>query len=215
MEPNTSDGEARRLRKPGWKDPRLLVGILLMVASVAGVVALISSLDKSVAMYIAKEDISLGEKVEASRLSVVEVRLDGTAARYAVVGGIPEGSQANTLIRAGELVPMRALGVPDATGRKPVTIELQQALTQAVVVGTRVDIWSGAKTAATNSYEQPELLLPGAEVSALRPMETGFGGTAGIVVEVLVEDGKLSQLLNALANEARITVVHNPSGGTP
>jgi hypothetical protein len=211
-----NESDARRLRKPSWRDPRLLAGILLVLASAAGVVALVSSLDNSVAMYVAKDDISLGEKVDPSRLSVVEVRLDGTADGYATAaGGIREGSQANTLIKAGELVPLRALAMPDAAGRKPVTIELQQSLPQAIAVGSRVDVWSGAKEASTNSYAQPELLLPGAEVSALRPLESGFGGTAGVVVEVLVDDEKLGELLNALANEARITVVHNPTGGTP
>ena len=50
--------EARRLRKPGWKDPRLLVGILLVAGSVAGTVGL-SPPDRTMPMYVAKEDISL------------------------------------------------------------------------------------------------------------------------------------------------------------
>ncbi|MFB0833392.1 SAF domain-containing protein [Arthrobacter halodurans] len=209
-----TDG-ARRLRKPGWRDTRLVVGVLLVLASVAGVVALVAALDRTVPMYVARDDISLGERVDASRLSVVDVRLDAAARNYlSAQADLDAGAQANTLIRAGELVPLRALGVPDASLRKPVTIELERSLPQAVAVGSRVDVWAGERDRSSNSYGQPALLLPAAEVSALRPLDSGFGGTGGTVLEVLVEDAQLAALLDALANEASITVVHNP-GGAP
>ena len=133
--------EARRLRKPGWKDPRLLVGILLVAGSVAGTVGLVSARDRTMPMYVAKEDISFGEPVDASRLDVVDVRLDGTREHYLPAGREPAaGTRANTLIRAGELVPLRGLGLDDGTTRKPVSIELEQTLPAAVVPGSRVDV---------------------------------------------------------------------------
>ena len=206
--------EARRLRKPGWKDPRLLVGILLVAGSVAGTVGLVSARDRTVPMYVAKEDISFGEPVDASRLDVVDVRLDGTQGLYLQAGREPAaGTQANTLIRAGELVPLRGLGLDDGTTRKPVSIELEQTLPAAVVPGSRVDVWAAPRDRASNAYGRPVVLLPAAEVAAVSALDSGFGGTSGAVVELLVEDARMADLLAAVANEARVTVVHNPAGG--
>jgi len=205
--------EARRLRKPGWKDPRLLVGLLLVAGSVAGTVGLVSARDRTVPMYVAKEDISFGEPVDASRLEVVDVRLDGTREHYLAAGREPAaGTRANTLIRAGELVPLRGLGLDDGTTRKPVSVELEQTLPAAVVPGSRVDVWAAARDRTANAYGRPEILLPSAEVAAVSALDSGFGGTKGAVVELLVEDARMADLLAAVANEARVTVVHNPAG---
>lgn len=214
MSINEAGPDARRLHKPGWKDPRLLIGVLLVVASIAGVVALVSSLDKTVPMYVARDDISLGQRIEPSRLSVVDVRLEGLQGRYLSADAAPEtGLQANSLIRAGELVPVAAVGLPDALHRKPVSIEVSEQLPEAVLAGTRVDVWAAARGTNATSYEKPAMLLEAAEVSAVREMDSGFGGSGGMVIEVLVEDQALPGLLAAIANEARITVVYNPGGG--
>jgi hypothetical protein len=216
VEHGGNDGGARRLRRPGWKDPRLILGVLLVAASVAGVVGLVSSLDKTVPVWVAKEDISLGETLEHSRLEVADVRLDAVGDKYlAADAEIEPGTMANSLIRAGELVPVRALGLSGDSRRKPVTVELEQSLPDAVVAGRRVDVWAAARVPASNSYATPELLLPAAEVSAVRTIDTGFGGTGGTVLELLVDDGRLSPLLGAMANESRLTVVYNPTGDTP
>ena len=42
-----TNAEAPRLRRPSWKDPRLVAGVLLVVLSVVGVVMLVRSLDQS------------------------------------------------------------------------------------------------------------------------------------------------------------------------
>ena len=46
MEQGSPTGTAR-LKAPSWKDPRLLIGILLVLLSVSGVVAVIGSADKT------------------------------------------------------------------------------------------------------------------------------------------------------------------------
>ncbi|GER24356.1 hypothetical protein NCCP1664_28510 [Zafaria cholistanensis] len=190
------------------------MGILLVAGSVAGTVGLVSARDRTVPMYVAREDISFGEPVEASRLDVVDVRLDGTQEHYLPAEREPAaGTRASTLIRAGELVPLRGLGLDDGTTRKPVSVRLEQALPAAVVPGSRVDVWAAARDRSANAYGRPEILLPSAEVAAVSALESGFGGASGTVIELLVDDGRMADLLAALANEASVTVVHNPAGG--
>ena len=56
---------APRLKKPSWKDPRLLLGIMLVLASTAGVVALVGSADQTTEVFVVDEDIPVGTPVSA------------------------------------------------------------------------------------------------------------------------------------------------------
>lgn len=210
------DETLRRLRKPGWKDPRLLLGTLIVLASVAGTAALVAGLDETTPMYIAKNDIPLGAAVTADSLAVANVRLDGVSGSYLEAGQAPEpGTRANSLLRAGHLIPVGDLGLPGNGNRRPVSIELKQSLPAAISTGAHVDVWVALRDKTSNGYAVPTLLLPATEVSARRELATGFGGAQGEVIELLVPDDKLAPLLDAIANEARITVVFNPAATAP
>lgn len=201
-----------RLAKPSWKDPRLLLGILIVLASCVGVIALTSSVDRTTPMYSAKSDISLGEEITAEKLTVVNVKLDALEERYVPADpGLLDGTRANSLVRAGQLLPRSALGLADGTNRRPVSMELPDALPAAISSGSHVDVWVSLKDRNANAYAPPTLLLPSAEVTARSERATGFGGTAGTLVEILVVDTALADLLEAMANDARITVVFNPA----
>lgn len=206
---------ARRLRKPGWRDPRLVVGILLVVVAVAGVLTLVSLQNKTVPVYVASQDISMGEKVSPSALKVVDVRLDAVQDHYLTAEEPPaEDLQANTLIRGGELVPLASIGGRDPQGRKPLSVELSRDLPVAVTVGTRVDVWAAEHGENSTTYKEPKRLLETVEVSAIHELESGFGGTSGQVVELLVTDENLPDMISALANDARLTVVYAAGGST-
>lgn len=208
-------GETRRITRPSWKDPRLLLGILIVLASTAGIIALTSTLDKTVPMYVAKSDISLGEQLSVDKLDIAHVKLDSLSQRY--LAADPEriaGRRANSLIRVGELIPASAVGLESGTNRRPVSVNLPDELPAAITAGAHVDVWVAAKDRAANAYQAPTLLLPAAEVTFRVARATGFGGTAGTTVELLVHDEKLADLLEAMANEARITLVFNPAASS-
>ena len=67
--------EGARLKRPSWKDPRLLVGILLVLASVVGVVSLVGAADQTTEAYAAREPIAVGETLTTDKLHRVKVRL--------------------------------------------------------------------------------------------------------------------------------------------
>lgn len=208
-------GEARRITRPSWKDPRLFLGILIVLASTVGIIALTSTLDKTVPMYIAKTDISLGEQLASEKLDVVNIKLDSLSSRYLAANPeLLEGHRANSLIRAGELIPVSSLGLEGGTNRRPVSVNLPDELPAAITAGAHVDVWVAAKDRAANVYAAPILLLPAAEVTYRIARATGFGGTSGTTVELLVQDEKLADLLEAMANEARITLVFNPKASS-
>ncbi|MBG6179944.1 hypothetical protein [Arthrobacter sp. CAN_A1] len=202
-----------RLRKPTWKDPRLLVGLLLVLASVAGVTALVGNADQTTDVYAARVEVPIGREVTPEDLTVAAVRLDELQSAYLrVADGIPEDLVATSLLRAGELVPRSSLGAADALDRKPVGLTVDDPLPTGTSTGSRVDVWVSLE-GDDGTFEPPTQLLAAAEISELRVSESALGGGSGsTLVHVLVDDERLPELLDALLNEARIAIVLNPGG---
>jgi hypothetical protein len=212
--PGDAPAPAPRLKRPSWKDPRLVVGILLVLVSVAAVTALLGSADKTVPMLAAKDDIGVGEPVRAEDVSVVEVRLGAVERAYlGAQEELPPGAVATALLRSGELIPASALGSPDSLDRKPVGLTIDSPLPQGAQTGSRVDVWV-AMPDGRNGFSRPELVLEAAEVSELSEAPTALGAAESERLHVLVTDEKMPGLLNALSNGAKINVVLNPGSSS-
>lgn len=211
MSVSTVAGGAR-LKKPSWKDPKLIVGILLVLASVAGVISLVGAADQTAEAYTAREAIAVGEKVTVDKLNRVKVRLGDLEQHYLTPAtGVADGLVAAQRIGKDQLVPRANLGQPDALGRKPVAVTIDETLPAQAVAGSRVDVWV-ALPDTRNGFSQPTLLLPGAEIAQITPGSTALGSARSTVVMVLVADGQMPDLLGAQANKAKISVVWNPGG---
>ena len=206
--------EGARLRKPSWKDPRLLIGMLLVLASIAGVVAIVRAAETRTTVYAARDDIGVGQDVNPDDLVGVEVRLGDAEPRYLTDPTALAGRVAVQRIAKGDLVPVSALGSADGLGRRPVSISLTEALPASVVEGARVDVWV-ALPDGRNGYAEPKLLVPAAEVAHLETSASALGGQRETTVHVLVDPQQLPSLLGAQANKAKVSVVWNPTGRLP
>ncbi len=208
-----SSATAARLKRPSWKDPRLLVGVLLVLASVAGVVFLVGSADRTTEVYAARDGIAVGEKLTSENVVRAKVRLGETEAQYVTAeSGLPENVVAVQRIGKDQLVPRASLGVVDELDRKPVALTIRETLPAQAVAGARVDVWV-AQPDARNGFSEPKLLLPSAEIAEVTDGPTALGSSRTAVLMVLVEDSQMPALLGAQANEAKISVVWNPGGG--
>lgn len=207
-----SAATAARLKRPSWKDPRLMVGILLVLASVAGVVFLVGSADRTTEVYAARDGIAVGETLTPENVVRVKVRLGDAEQHYITASdGLPQGTVAVQRIAKDQLVPRASLGEVDQLNRKPVAIQVEQSLPSQAVPGARVDVWV-AQPDAKNGFSEPKLVLPGAEIAEVTTGSTALGSSKTTVLMVLVEDGQMPALLGAQANEAKISVVWNPGG---
>ncbi len=213
----TQSPESTRLRRPSWRDPRLMVGVLLMLLSISGTVVLVASLDRTTEMLAVRHDIRVGQLLDADDVEPVAVRLGEVNDSYLpAADGLPAGAVSIQLIRRGELVPRSALGKADALNRKPVGLTISDPLPRGTEAGARVDVWvsTPVEGVAGAGFGSPELLLEAAEVAELTVTESVLGATANTLVHVLVEDSALPKLLAALSNDARIAVVLNPGAGS-
>jgi hypothetical protein len=208
-----SSAAAARLKRPSWKDPRLLVGILLVLVSVAGVVLLVSSADRTTEVFAARDGIAVGEKLSQDNVVRAKVRLGATEDQYVTAeSGLPEDAVAVQRIGKDQLVPRASLGSADELDRKPVALSIEETLPEQATEGARVDVWV-AQPDARNGFSEPKLLLSGAEIAEISAGSATLGSSKKTVLMVLVEDGQMPALLGAQANQAKISVVWNPGGG--
>jgi len=187
-------------------DPRLVIGIVLIAGSTAGVYALVSGLDDATEVYAATETLTPGDRVRASDLAVERVRFGSSEARYLEPAVLPEdGMIVTSTIRAGELVPLGAVDDVDRAGLATVVVTSRAALPEGVARGSVVDVWS-ARQVERGDFEPPSVLVPEAEVAAV----TGSGGmvdSGSVSVELLVPRERVAALLQALAAEDAIDLV--------
>jgi len=187
--------------------------MLLVLASVAGVISLVGSADRTTEVYAARDSIAVGEKLTPDNVVRAKVRLGETEEQYVTVeSGLPEGLVAVQRIGKNQLVPRESLGKVDALDRKPVAVTIGESLPPQAVAGTRVDVWV-AMPDARNGFSEPKLLLPGAEIAQVTSESTTLGSSRNTVLMVLVADSQMPALLGAQANQAKISVVWNPGGG--
>src|SRR5665647_579686 len=77
-----SSPPAVRLRRPGWRDTRFLVGLVLVALSVAMGSAAFSAAARTVPVFVAAEPLVPGEAVDVGAVVVRQVRLAESLDRY-------------------------------------------------------------------------------------------------------------------------------------
>jgi hypothetical protein len=161
---------SRAARRPVWLDPRFVVGLVLVLASTGGVVALLRSADSSVVVMAAREPLDAGSTVHASDLVPVRVRLDAASGLY-LGPDADEGMLVTRFVGSGELVPRSSLSSADARTTASVVIPTAAGADRLVAPGTVVDVWAAAaKGAGGSAYDAPRVIVSGATVAqVIRP----------------------------------------------
>ena len=198
-----------RLRTPRWKDPRLIVGIVLVVASVLMGAVLVSRLSETTSVLVARSAIVPGEPITAEDLTTVELRLGDQTDHYVgTLEAIPEGAVALRTIRSGELVPMSAIGQAGEVPLRPVVIPVDASVAESVVPGATVELWHTAPAIEEGAEAQARLLVPDAVV---RRVDEGSSlGMREMSVEVLVPSDSLDEVLEVLSQDERLDVIGVP-----
>ncbi|MFK4729813.1 hypothetical protein ROT00_09020 [Agromyces mediolanus] len=200
----------RRVRRSRRVDVRLVVGLVLVAASVLGVWVLVGGLDRSVRVYAARDTLAAGSKLERADLDLVETVLGDRAARYLSADApLEAGAVLTRTVGPGELVPSDAVADADATDSAAVVVASRGALPAAVEPGAVVDVW--AADAVERGFAPPAVLVPGAEVASVSPPD---GPAAdGPLVELRLDRERLPLLLEALASGDAIDLVPARAAG--
>lgn len=211
---------ALRLQRPGWKDPRLVVGVLLVAGSVALGSWSVRVARQTEPVLVAATDLPAGHVVTAADLRTVEVALGETAERYLGPAAQLDGAVLARPVSAGELVPSALLVTETTTGLRTVAIGISGPLPADVLVGGLVDLWllPGPTSGAVRGDEAravPHVVAHGLDVTAVTTESGAFGsglGT-GTTVEVRVKEPELPQVLAALSADGTLALVAAPVAG--
>jgi hypothetical protein len=189
-------------------DPRLVVGVGLILASIAGVWFVVEAADRSSPVFVAASTLSVGDTVSEEDLQVAHVRLEEADSRY--LAGLPDGRLVVTrTVFEGELVPLSAVKADARVQVSAVVVESATRLPGSVETGSLVDVWA-AEQQEDGSFAPPVVVVGGASVvEVLQEQGIVTAGTANSV-EILVPTGTVALLLAALASESAISIV--PAG---
>lgn len=199
---------AQRLRRPTWRDPRLLLGVTIVVLSVLGVLALLAAQDRTVPVYAADRPLSTGDHLEREDLRTVQVHIPEAADRYvSAEEGLPEGLQLTRMVGQGEILPAAALTEVTPDGLQAVTVQAEHDLARAVQPGRLVDVWAAAGPALSEGASDAVQLITAAEVTDIRESSSTFGTDDSVSVELLVLSEEVTELLTAQGEGAAISVL--------
>ncbi|MCR8671920.1 flagellar biosynthesis protein FlgA [Agrococcus sp. HG114] len=187
-----------------WMDPRLVIGVALVLASVAGVWLVVQQSASTERAWAATRTLLPGETIAAGDLQPVEVRMPQSSERYLTAQADPVGMVVAGTVGEGEVLPLRALGDEAGHDRAAVVIELEGALPTAVRAGALVDVWTAAP--GDEGFQAPAVLVDEAIVVGLVEDE-GILASAGAQLELLVPADETARLLEAIANDHAVSVV--------
>lgn len=201
----TTPDTVRPAPRAFWADARFLLGIALIIASVAGVWLVVASARQTAPVFAAARTIVPGQTVTADDLRVVDVALGSTAETYASPVSLEPGVIATRTILAGELVPQAAVGDADAATTTSVVIRPSGDVAASVVAGSVVEVWASPAEDG-GGYGDPRILVPSATVVTV-DREDGVVSAQDVSLEVVIPRADVAATLAALADESQLSVV--------
>lgn len=171
---------ASRIQRPGWRDPRLWVGVVLVAGSVVLGASVVGNADDSVQVWALARDAGEGERISPDDLVATRVRLlDGSSERYLGVSEqLPSDLVLTRAVEAGELLPGSALGDGDDAALLRVSIAVSaERVPGGVTGGSRIDIWTVTER---DGAPRAELVLGEALVVEAPSGAESFGSSGGM-----------------------------------
>ena len=143
---------AVRAAPPGWRDPRLWIGVAIVAASVVTGARLVGAADDSVAVWATTSDLGAGDTVSADDLVAQRVRFvdDADLEHYFPADDdLPADLQLRRGVGDGELLPKAAVGPAGATDTMALPVAVDTTLVPpGVQSGWVVDVYLTGQAAA-------------------------------------------------------------------
>lgn len=211
--PDLRAPQAVRAVPAGWRDPRLVVGVVIVAGCVLLGARVFAGADDTVAVWSVRTDLSAGSRLSADDLAAVQVRIAGSGAdRYLTAGTVP--APGSTLVRdlaAGELLPRSAV----APNRAPDLLEVPLSVAPddvpgSVRPGSVIDVWV-TPTVAGPSEPRPRARLALDEVIVVAVPSGGDSLAPRTTQQVIVgvdesRSGEVAEALGLMA-DGRIVLI--------
>lgn len=183
----------RRVALPRWMNGRLLVGVAFVLLSIIGAGRLVSGARRTVAVVAVVHDVAAGTTITPSEVRLLRVHLPASSRnRYAGETNAVVGKQLGRALEADELVPIAALGTPEAG--VTVVVPLGPDSAPELSPGQRLSVWLSTPTCAARA------LLEDVAVQAVHANRAGsFSSTGGQTVVLRIAPDLAGRVVSALA----------------
>lgn len=218
--------QAARSSRPGWRDPRLWIGLAIIAACVVTGARVLGAADQTVAVWAVRSDAGAGAVLTRADLEVHRVHF----ARAADLAGylpadqaLPDSLPLTRPIGAGELLPRSAVatGTPSDTVQLPLAVDPAQ-VPPGVRSGSVVDVYVlGSAGGATGDAARLGSAAPATPalsavtvVAAPRIDDVFGGGQSQRQLTLAVPEKRVQAFFGLIGSIAdpTITVVLRPEG---
>lgn len=140
-----------RLQRPGFKDPKLILGVLLILVSIVGVIAIVQLNNRTTQYYTAKNDIHIGDKISTDMLNPVDANMGSASKNYFSADEIKDGDLiATRFINAGDIVSKSSASTETKEKRRLVTVSIDRGAATTLKAGGSVDVWAASRQSSNN-----------------------------------------------------------------
>jgi hypothetical protein len=201
-----------RPRRAPWGDLRFLIGLLLVIVSIAGVWLLLSSADSATPVLQATRTIVQGEPLASDDFQVADVGLGGITEDYLAPQDLEPGHVAGRTIGAGELLPASAAADAESLSLTTVVVETATPLPGEVAPGTVVELWTAPLSEDGRAHDAPRLLLADAIVGDVKKPD-GMLADGHTAVELVIDREQIAEVLTEITGGSSLAII--PVGGRP
>lgn len=200
-----------RVRRAFWGDVRFLIGIVLVILSVAGVWLIVSSARETTPVLQANRTIAQGEALTSGDFRVVEVGLGSVVEGYLAPQDLQPGMIAARTLADGELLPAVATADAQSSRTTNVVVESSVAIPEHVASGTPVELWYSPPLEKDGEYEAPRILAADVVVASI-PKTDGVLAERSTAIELVIDRADVADVLSAITAGAALSVVPLGSG---
>jgi len=200
-----------RLERRRWRDPRLLAGVALVIASAVGTAWAVSAADDRVSVWAVDRDVAAGSPITVDDLEAVNVQVPDLAPYWSASDAVGADLTATRDFAAGELLTHDGAAAGQADNVRIVTLPvLRNQMPADLDVGRRVDVYVVERGVSGEPDGAPELVLRNAIVAGVDDDSGTFGGTSlEIGVALSLPDEQVAKVLDAQAR-GTLTLVDVP-----
>lgn len=219
VEVGASPPQASRAQTPGWRDPRLVLGVVIVAGCVLLGARILAGADDTVAVWSVRHDVARGASIERDDVAVVRVHFVGSGSeRYLpATDDLAPGTVATHDVAAGELLPRSAITTAAASNLVEVPLSVApDDLPASVRRGATVDVWVTPKVGATSDGGPPRARLALDDVVVVEVPAGGDSLAPQTTRQVIVgvDDARTSDLAEALGMVADGRVVLTRQSGS-
>jgi hypothetical protein len=212
-----ADRTVRRFSASPWRDPRLIAGVLIVLASTAMGGWVLAAADHTEAYWVTRSGVRAGDPVHREDLVVARAKVPGRTARGLLRTDQPLPARISDLRWAADARP-GTLVTSDSLVRRTRSVELPVSVPNGGLPadlrsGDRVDIWAvpdragtGESALGSETAARARRVLSKVRVVS-RSTASGISGGPGVALVVDVAGVTVDAALIGALSTQRLTVV--------